>query len=216
MKTAIQIALWLLSIFFAYKIYRSVNDPIEFDKVKKERYAKVINKLKEIRDAQEAYRAVTGKFAKDFNGLIKFIDTAEFAIIQQRDTSWVEYDPVYRIDMPKEAKIIDTLGFVAVKDSLFKNSDRYKTLMDIPYAPNNEKFAMKAGTISRSGFQASVFEAKVDKDVILHDQPKDLVAREKQVISVDDVNGPEIIVGSMNEVKTTGNWPMIYDSKKRD
>lgn len=216
MKTAIQIALWILSIFFAYKIYRSVNDPIKFDKIKTERYAKVIDKLKKIRDAQEAYRTVTGSFAKDFNSLVKFIDTAEFAITQQRDTSWVEYDPVYRIDMPKEGKVIDTLGFVSVKDSLFKDSDSYKKLMNVPYAPNNETFTMKSGIIDRSGFKASVFEAKVDKSIILHDQPKDLVAKEKQIISVDDVNGPEIIVGSLEDVKTTGNWPMIYDSKRKN
>ncbi|MBC9796706.1 hypothetical protein [Sinomicrobium weinanense] len=214
MKTAIQIALWLLSIFFAYKIYRSVNDPIKFDKVKKERYAKVIDKLKEVRDAQEAYRTVTGKFAKDFNSLIRFIDTAEFAITQQRDTSWMEYDKVYRIDMQKEGKIIDTLGFVSVKDSLFKGTDSYKTLMDVPNAPNNEKFKMDAGIIDRNGFKASVFEAKVDKGVILHDQPKDLLAKEKQIISISEVPGPEIIVGSLEEVSTTGNWPIIYDSKK--
>ncbi|RAV30371.1 hypothetical protein [Sinomicrobium soli] len=215
MKTAIQIALWLLSIFFAYKIYRSVNDPIQFDKVKRERYAKVIDRMKDIRDAQEAYRTVTGRFAKDFNSLVKFVDTAEFAITQQRDTSWVEYDPVYRIDMPREMKIIDTLGFIAIKDSLFKNSDSYKNMMKVPYT-EGEEFSMKAGTINRSGFTAPVFEAKVTKEAILHDQPKDLVARENQVISVDDVNGPEIIVGSMKEVKTTGNWPMIYDSKRKN
>ncbi|WP_461532754.1 hypothetical protein [Sinomicrobium sp.] len=215
MKTGIQIVLWLLSIFFAYKIYRSVNDPIQFEKIKKERYAKVIDRMKDIRDAQEAYRAVTGRFANDFNSLIQFVDTAEFAITQQRDTSWVEFDPVYQIDMPREKKIIDTLGFIGVKDSLFKDSDSYKNMMKVPYTDGVE-FSMQAGTINRSGFTAAVFEAKVSKDAILKDQPQDLVAREKQIISVDDVNGPEIIVGSMNEVKTTGNWPMIYDSNREN
>ena len=29
-------------------------------------------------------------------------------------------------------------------------------------------------------------------------------------MSVDGVNGPKIMVGSMNEVKTTGNWPKNF------
>ena len=47
------------------------------------------------------------------------------------------------------------------------------------------------------------------------DQPEDLVARENEMISVDEVNGPEIIVGSLVDVSTTGNWPSIYDTKDR-
>lgn len=214
MKKILKIVLWLLSFFFAYMIYKSINNPIQFEKVKKERYAEVIDRLKDIRDAQEAHRSVTGKFANDFEGLVKFVDTAQFTIIQQRDSSYMEYNEVYRIDMLKEVKIIDTLGFKAVKDSVFKGSDRYKSMMDVPFAPNNEKFTLKAAILDNNGYKAPVFEAKVRKDIVLHDQPKDLVAQEKEVISVDGVNGPEIIVGSLSDVSTNGNWPTIYDGKK--
>lgn len=214
MKTVIQIALWLLSIFFVYQIYVSVMEPIRFDKVKKERYSAVIGKLKDIRDAQEAYRTVTGKFAKDFPSLIKFIDTAQFTLTQQRDSSYMEYDKVYRIDMEREVKVIDTLGFVPVKDSLFDGTDSYKNIASVPYAQNNEKFTMAAKTINTNGFIAPVFEVKVDKSVLLYDQPKDLVAKEKAAISVEEVNGPEIKVGSLSEVSTSANWPPYYDTKQ--
>jgi len=214
MKTAIQIVLWLLSFFFAYMIYKSVREPIEFKKVKQERYAAVIAKLKDIRNAQEAYRSVTGKFANDFEGLVRFVDTASFTITQQRDSSYMEFDNVYKIDMLREVKIIDTLGFVAVKDSLFKESDRYKTLMNVPFAANNEKFEMKANILDKDGYKAAVFEAKVAKDVILYDQSQNLRKQENEMISVDEVNGPFITVGSLSDVSTNGNWPTIYDAKK--
>ena len=58
-----------------------------------------------------------------------------------------------------------------------------------------------------------VFEASVDKSIILFDQDKNLVSNEKQTVSVDGVNGPKIVVGSMNEVKTTGNWPKNFSNK---
>lgn len=213
MKTVITIALWLISIFFAYQIYNSVMEPIKFDRVKKERYTAVINKLKDIRDAQVAYRKVTGKFANDFPSLIRFIDTAQFTITQQRDSSYMEYDKVYRIDMERQVRIIDTLGFVSIKDSLFGN-DSYKNLATVPFGQNNEKFEMAASTIDANGFTAPVFEVKVDKSVILYDQPKDLLANEKSAISVEEVNGPEIIVGSLTEVSTSANWPPYYDTDK--
>ena len=214
MKLILKIVLWLLSIFFVYMIYKSINDPIKFERTKEDRYSQVIDRLKDIRDAQEAYKTVTGKFANDFESLVRFIDTAEFTITQQRDSSFMEYNEVYRIDMLKEVVIIDTLGFRSVKDSVFKNSDRYKEMMNVPFAPNNEKFTMKSAILDQNGYKAPVFEAKVDKNVILHDQPKDLVAQERETISVDGVNGPEIIVGSLSDVSTNGNWPTIYDTKK--
>lgn len=216
MKTAIQIALWLLSFFFAYMIYKSISEPIEFKKVKEERYEAVIAKLKDIRDAQEAHRTVTGKFASDFDALVKFVDTAKFTITQQRDSSYMAYDEVYKIDMLKEVKIIDTLGFKAVKDSIFKSSERYKTMMNVPFAENNAKFEMEAKILDKEGYKAPVFEAKVKKDVILYDQPENLRIQENQMISVDEVNGQYIIVGSLSDVSTNGNWPTIYDTKKKN
>ncbi len=213
MKTIIQIVLWIASIGLAYLIYNSVNAPIKFNNVKQERYAKVVASLKDIRNSQEAYKTVNGKFAGDFNTLVSFIDTGRYIITQQRDSSYMEFDKAYGIDMLKEIKIIDTLGFVSVKDSLFKKDDRYKTMMNVPYAPNGEKFEMKAATIDKAGYRASVFEAKVKKDVILYDQPKDLLAKENTQINVEEVNGSEIKVGSLNDVSTNGNWPPIYDKR---
>ncbi|WP_373072104.1 hypothetical protein [Zeaxanthinibacter enoshimensis] len=215
MKTILQIVLWIVCIVFGYLIYRSVTGPIEFKKVKEERFSKVISKLKDIRNAQEAYKQVNKRYANDFNSLVQFVDTGKYTITQKRDSSYMEFDKTYQIDMLKEVTIVDTLGFVAVKDSLFKNDDRYKTMMNVPYAQNDEKFTLKADVIDKNGYRVPVFEARVAKDVVLYDQPKDLKARENAQVGVEEVNGAYIIVGSLNEVSTSGNWPPIYD-KKRD
>ncbi|WP_262420298.1 hypothetical protein [Flagellimonas meishanensis] len=203
----------LLSIFLGYKIYQSVNAPIEFNKVRQERFSKVIAKLKDIRDSQEAYKVVNGKYANDFNSLVQFIDTANFTITQQRDSSFMRFDKVYQIELQQDTVVIDTLGFIKIRDSLFRDSDRYKTMMNVPYAQNDEKFEMKADIIDKSGYKAAVFEAKVKKDIILYDQPEDLRTRENAHQSVEEVNGTEIKVGSLTDVSTNGNWPPIYDRK---
>ncbi|AIY13783.1 MULTISPECIES: hypothetical protein [Cellulophaga] len=216
MKIVLQIILWIACIGFGYLIYSSVNAPIEFANVKEERFQKVINTLKDIRNSQEAYKSSKGEYAKDFNSLINFVENGKYTITQQRDTSFLEFNEQFGIDMLVEKKIIDTLGFVSVKDSLFKKDTRYKTMMNVPEAPNGEKFTMDAKKIDKSGFSAAVFEAKVAKEVVLYDQPKDLVAREKTYVNVEEVNGPDIRVGSLEEVSTNGNWPPIYDKKERN
>ena len=213
MKSILQIVLWIVCIVLGYMIYKSVTGPIEFDKIKKERFAEVIDRLKDIRNAQDAYKTVNGRYANNFESLVAFVDTGKYTITQQRDSSYMEFDKVYQIDMLQEVKIIDTLGFVSVKDSLFKDSDRYKNIMNVPYAPNNEKFTMKADIIEKSGYRAPVYEVKVPKSVVLYDQPADLLSRENAQVSVEEVNGTEIKVGSLTEVSTSGNWPPIYDKK---
>ncbi|EDP94382.1 hypothetical protein U8527_16380 [Kordia algicida OT-1] len=202
----------LASVFFGYKIYNSIMAPVEFRQVKVKRYTAVINNLKDIRDAQLAHKTIRGDYAKDFNALESFIENAEFAIVEKRDSSYTEFDKVYKIDKLKEVVIIDTLSFRAVKDSLFKGSDRYKKMRYVPYAKNEkETFKMKVDSIIVNGYTAPVFKVSVDKDVILHDQNKDLLMQEKRVVSVDEVDGKEIFVGSLEKVSDSGNWPTSYE-----
>lgn len=215
LKPIILIALWALIGYLAYINVMSIYEPVQFVKVKNKRYAKVIEGLKDLRHAQLAHRQVTGKFEKDFDKLVKFIDTADFTITQRRDTSVVDKELTRRyggVTTYKTLILVDTLGFVPVKDSLFKNSDRYKGMINLPEGVGEpgSKFKMNAGYIERNNKKVAVFEVKVDKAIVLHDQNKDLIAQEKEVVSVDGVNGPSIKVGSMEEVNTNGNWPKVY------
>lgn len=216
MKTGIKAVLYVISVVLAYQIYLSVMAPITFNKNREERFSAVIEKLKDVRDAQVAYRTVNGEFAKDFESLISFIDTGVYTITQQKDSSFMRYNRVYRIDMQVDTVVVDTLGTVAVKDSLFKGDSSYKTLFSVPFAQNGERFEMKADVVNKQGFDAPVFEASVKKDVVLYDQPKDLLARENAHNSIEEVNGTTIRVGSLTDVSTSGNWPSIYDKKKNN
>lgn len=213
-KPIINIALWVLIAFLGYQTFMSVYMPIQFNQVKEKRYAKVITSLVDIRDAQLAHRQVTGKFAGKFDGLVRFIDTAQYTITQRRDSTIVDEELTkrYTIDMFKEITIIDTLGFKSVKDSLFKGDDRYKTMMNVP--DTDSQFELKAGLLDENGVNIPVFEVKVKKSVILFDQEEDLIIQENQVIAVDGVNGDAITLGSMEEIKTSGNWPKTYGASE--
>jgi uncharacterized protein YbcV (DUF1398 family) len=211
MKLVIQLVLWVVIIFLGYLVFDAVYGPVKFNDLKERRYTKVIERLKDIRAAQLAHQQVTGKFANDFDGLIKFIDTGEFVIVQRRDSTVLdeEYKKAYGVDQYKDIILIDTLGYTSIKDSLFKD-DRYKQMMKVPVTGVDANFEIEAGTLVKNDTKFPVFEAKVNKSVVLHDQNKDLIAQEKQIVGVDQVNGAFLRVGSMEEVNTVGNWPKVY------
>ncbi|MGB3605873.1 MAG: hypothetical protein WA775_12315 [Psychroserpens sp.] len=210
LKPVLNLLLWGLIVFLGYITFMSVYGEIKFNKIKDDRYAVVITKLKDIRDAQLAHRTVTKNFAGSFDDLIKFIDTAQFTITQRRDSTIIDEELTRRfggVETTKDIIITDTLGTVSVRDSLFGADTRYKTMMNLPknVGPADAKFNMKAGKLADSNI--AVFEASVEKDIILYDQEKNLIEKEKNVMSVDGVNGPTLKVGSMTEAETGGNWP---------
>ena len=214
-RKIITYVLYFLSIILVFQIYNSIDAPIEFNKVKNERYQKVIERLKDIRNAQVAFKSVNGIYSDNFDSLVNFIETGQFTIIEKRDSSYMQYDRVYRIDMLREVIVVDTLGFVPVKDSLFKNDNRYKDLALVPIDGIDEKFSIKADIIDKNGYNVPVFEVNVSKDVILFDQNKDLLMQEKETVSVDGVNGPALVLGSLEDVSTNGNWPTTFDVDRK-
>ena len=216
-KPVVLIALWAIIGYLSYITFMSVYGEIKFNKLKNERYKVVIENLKDIRDSQLAHRTVTGKFADNWDNLVKFIDTAEFTITQRRDTTVIDEELTKRyggVETTKSIYLIDTLGTRSVKDSLFGVDTRYKTMMNIPVGKAGSKFELKAGTIEQNGINIAVFEAKGLKELILDGEDKNLIAKEKQVVSVDGVNGDALIVGSMEEVNTNGNWPKNFSNEQ--
>jgi hypothetical protein len=211
MKPVISIVLWVVIIFFGYKIYTSIMQPIQFNKIKKQRYALVIENLKTIRDAELAYARVNRKFTNNYNDLISFIDTAKFAITEVKNIVVTEQRGRITIDVEK--RVVDTVGFEPVINS-FKGRD-YKNMMNVP--GTDAKFELKTGTVEKvQGVKASVFEAKVDKAVVLEGLNKDLIRQEKEALGGINVPGESIIVGSLEDVNSNGNWPPFYDGSKED
>ena len=85
--------------------------------------------------------------------MVKFVDEGIFTLIEKRDSSYLEYDRTYRIDMLREVIVIDTLGTVPVKDSLFSNTDRYKNMAYITIqGVQDSMFKINAEVINKNGY----------------------------------------------------------------
>ncbi|RPD90768.1 hypothetical protein EGM88_15570 [Aureibaculum marinum] len=206
-RPVISILLWVVIAFLGYSIYQAIMAPIEFNREKVKRYTKVIDNLKTIRDAELAHREVTGKFTDNQDALIKFIDTAKFAITETKNIVVQEQRGALTIDVEK--RVVDTLGFRDVRAD-FAGRD-YKNMFNVP--GTNAKFDLQIGSVEKvQGVKASVFEAKVDKAIVLEGLDKDLIRQEKEALGGVEVRGEYISVGSLEDVKTGGNWPPKYDT----
>lgn len=213
--------LWILTGLFGYLIYDSIQEPIRFDKLKEKRYQAAVNKMLDIKKAQLAYKEINKKYTDNLDSLVQFIESAEFTIIERKDTSVidVEKNRIYGISVGsdgvggyfKDVVVTKEIGKIKVKDSLFKNSDRYKRLNVLKIDGIGEiPVTMKAGFLKKGEFNSPVFEARINKEALLTDQKPYLVAAEKKTVSVEGINGEEIILGSLEELSMAGNWPKKY------
>jgi len=203
----VSIILIALAAFLVYKINFEIRKPIKFNKEKKERYAKVITKLKVLRDAEVAHKKVTGTYTANGEDLIKFIDTAKFALTQTRNVPKT-INVGGGITKEIEERVVDTIGYEDVKTQ-FAGTD-YKNMMKIPDTDQN--FKIEVGYIEKiAGLKAPVFEIKVDKTLILKGMDNNLVKQEKEAIGGEEIRGEFVRVGSLSEVSEDGNWPPFYD-----
>ncbi|GGK58702.1 MULTISPECIES: hypothetical protein [Flavobacteriaceae] len=205
---------WIVSIILiglaallVYKINFEIRKPIKFNKEKKERYAKVISNLKIIRDAEVAHKKVTGTYTANGEDLIKFIDTAKFALTQTRNVPKT-INVGGGITKEIEERVVDTIGYEDVRTQFVGTN--YKNMMQIP--GTDQKFKIEVGFIEKiAGLKAPVFEVKVDKALILKGMDINLVKQEKEAIGGEEIRGEYVRVGSLGEVSEDGNWPPFYD-----
>lgn len=212
----ISVVLIAVAGYLGFLIYEGIMEPIRFHKEKKVRYAEVIKQLKMISDAQDAHSTILGKFHKNGEGLIQFLDTAKFPITdtrteivqENRGTTW---SPLM---VEVEKKFTDTIGYELVKEKIFAGRD-YHSMLNIP--GTNEQFKIETSAILRANkVLASVFEVKVDKADVLNGLSSSLIKQEKEALGGDDIPGGFISIGSLNEVSVSGNWPPLYDAMIRN
>lgn len=195
MEKRIRIGLWILVIGLSYALYSAIMNPIRFNKEKNTRSADVIERLKDVRKAQLAFKEVNRYYASNFDELIPLIDTGLFTIVQRRDEELKFYNKIYREYQLKDTTYIDTLGFASIKDSIFGENYNIQNLRFIPHAQGTE-LELRAGKIKSGSLTVQVFEAKAPKEEYLKGLDEDLVKNAAK----------DLLVGSMTSAKINGNW----------
>lgn len=148
MRKIINILLLLLVVLLAYMLYSSIKEPILFEAAKKSKEAKVINRLEDIRKAQEIYRTVTGKFAGSFDSLAYTLKTDSIPFVMLTE------DPE---DPTNPDKFIREVTYTAAIDSIRALGFNLDSLR---YVPNGggATFDIAADTLTYQSTLVNVVE----------------------------------------------------------
>jgi len=193
------IVLPIIIVLLGYLIYRSVQEPVEFNKAKEFREKIAIERLKDIRTLEVAYKTKHGRYTASFDTLLDFYNNGVITLIKQvgslDDSLAVAQKRVYR-DSVK----------LAVKDTLLKRDGFIiDSLQYIPFS-GKQRFEMKAIIGKVSGVDVPLFEACAPYDILLAGLKRQLVVNLNYQRTSSD-KYPGLKVGSVDAPNNNaGNW----------
>ncbi|MCF8301633.1 MAG: hypothetical protein K9I94_00050 [Bacteroidales bacterium] len=194
-KIIIQIVLAIAIVALGYLVVDSIMTPVKFKQERMSREKRVIERLKNIRQAERTYKSINNRYTGSFDTLVDFLKTGKIPVVK------VLPDPT---DTTFTKTIKDTLGYVNVADSLFRTGYTIDSLRYIPFS-GGEKFELSADRITKGGVEVSVVEAKAHYNTFLKGMNpqlvRNLIAGEEQIERY-----PGLKFGSMEEPSTDGNW----------
>jgi len=198
MRIVIQVILFAAICVVAYLVVESIQQPIRFNAEQKRRYEATIQRLKDIRTAQVAYRSENKEYTGSFDELIEFLKAGEFRVLRiigdLDDSASIQAGKILR----------DTIR-IPVLDSLFKKGYPVDSIRFIPFTQGLE-FDMDTAFLTAGNVKVNVFEAKVSNDVLLRGlDPQLLVNFNADRIVKTGYAG--LKVGSLTETtNNAGNW----------
>ena len=146
MKKVAQIILGLVIVALVWWIASLISQPLSFEKQLKERNAVVIEKLKDIRTAERAYKSKYKKFTGNFDTLIYFILNDSL----QMERKLVDEDDSVAMARLKrlKKKNVETY-YIHVIDTIFNprkfTKEDVENLRYIPFTNNQVEFYLEAG-----------------------------------------------------------------------
>ena len=209
MRTVLQIVLFIIAVVLIYFIYQSIQRPIEFKKAQDIRFEATVNKLKDIRKAELAYKDVYGTFIGSWDTLINFVandSVRNVRKIGELTDSMIEAGLSERKAIEMGLLIRDTIR-ESVLESIFGVGFDANSLKYVPTIGEPSEFHLGATIIiTGSGIGVPVFEAKAHNNVILRGLDGQLLINLNDRARTNE-KYPGLKVGSLVEtVNNSGNW----------
>ena len=208
MRTVIQSILALAVLLLAYLLFESIQEPIRFNREVKKRETATIQRLKDIRTAEEAYRTKFGIYTENFDTLIHFVRYDSFPIIKAIGSI---PDSLYNLGVTEKKAlemgiIIRDTSYVRVLDSIFSTSYYIDSLRYVPYCDTNQFFLGATELLTASKVKVKVFEANVLNKILLHGLSNQLIinysADREKIVGFAGLK-----VGSLEtSTNNAGNW----------
>ena len=197
-----------INIILAFFVYDSISSEVEFNKQAKERIAENVQKLKDLRTLQIAYKRENEVFADNFNSLLDFLENDSTTIIKsvgETPDSLINGQQISDAQALEMGLISRDTIYVSAMESIFDENylrsrdSKYpfdlNTLSIIPFT--KKQYNIDANVIEKGKVNVQVFEISAAfKDVF-----NGLDAENKKY----DLNSL-LKVGSMTEASLNGNW----------
>ncbi len=166
-----------------YALVASVMEPVQFEKHREYRKGIAVQRLKDIRDLQVAYKNVNGKYTGDIDSLIMFYNEGKMKISLQvgsKDDSLAmantdkvkkQYrnlkgdklnQKLHELYLAGEQNLVfQVTSEIAVKDTIFNSRDNFvvDSLAFIPFC--GDSIIMEAAVKKVSGVNVPLFEASM-------------------------------------------------------
>lgn len=208
MRTVIQSILALAVLLLAYLLFESIQEPIRFNREVKKRETATIQRLKDIRTAEESYRSKFGIYTENFDTLIHFVRYDSFPIIKAIGSI---PDSLYNLGVTEKKAlemgiIIRDTSYVRVIDSIFSASYYIDSIRYVPYCDTNQFFLGATELLTASKVKVKVFEANVLNKILLHGLNNQLIinysADREKIVGFAGLK-----VGSLEtSTNNAGNW----------
>ena len=186
--------------------------PQRFQTIKEQRYLRIIQRLKDIRTAQEAYKDTYGQYTGSFDTLIHFIKYDSIKVVRSIGSLSDEdlENGITEAQAIKEGKIIRDTVKASALENIFNKDYAIDDIRYVPFTKRKHQFKMGATKIwTDSGIEVPIFEAYVTNMVIfddLRDEYNDELLEEN-----GEKKAPQKIcrlkVGDLKEANNNvGNW----------
>ena len=197
-----------INIVLAFFVYNSISSEVEFNEVAKERISENVQKLKDLRTLQIAYKRENEVFADNFNTLIDFLEKDSTTIIKsvgETPDSLINGQQITDAQALEMGLISRDTFYVSAMESIFDENylntrdNKFpfdvNTIAQIPFS--NKQYNIDANVIEKGKVSVQVFEISATyRDVF-----SGLDAENKKY----DLNSL-LKVGSMTEASLNGNW----------
>lgn len=166
----------LIIIGLAYLVVQSVTEPMKFSKAQEEREAVGIQRLKDIRDLQVAFKTEYGHFSPTIDSLKMFYNTGKIKVAMQigskddslavantealkRRNPRIKPEEMLALYEKGEKLVFQIENDIPVKDTLFHSRKDFNidSLAFIPFS--GDSVIMQSAVRKVSGVQVPLFEA---------------------------------------------------------
>ena len=209
LKITLITILTLAIVVFAWILFRQIMTPLEYQKELKIRETAVIERIVDIRSAEQAFKQKSQRYTGSWDSLINFIlnDSLVFERKLVDDDDSVGLAELKRLKRPNSVKFA-----MAVRDTIFSprrlSNQQIQELKFVPYAQPGTEYILNAAMLTtESKVVVPVFEAKAPYKTFMHDLDQqeliNLIDNAKNVFN----RYPGIAVGAIDRATNdAGNW----------